>query len=1127
MKAPASEWLKLRDSLGEPVSLEMPALATRRPEYERPSRICLDLWLEKERSVRRAWVYAGEWYPGRVSPASYSHYFGTLLHVLNGLRSMGREEKIRLHVLSAVAAPMANRAHPVVCLLKFILAPEHAVEGSQLETVYQCPLKAFFEGFVGLSGSALEKSESIGAVAGRAVHRGYQWASRAHRRADGSDPRNDYRAALRSVWAGDFALLMRKPIDPKRGPSKEHTLPLRAEEPALRRCAERLSSGPEAVYHERLFYSPERGLSGKVDQLLVTDGRQELSEIKVSSNGVMETDPETGEAAPGGIQALTYHEALRAAGDGEIRRTRTHVEVFEESGAGFLADFRAVELSRHPLLTRIGVPLDPRDPRYVDLLAQNRNVGYAAESGLLTGYDRTKIDALLKQGRRLRGVGGSFEYFGGRPPCSYCPAQRRGICEDATRYDAQPPMPGFFRHIPDDLFEYWAWYHRQVSRELQEVKRHLHRLATTPLSRLEGEEGISLGGLRLAGQEERLVVLSREERFETRLRAGDSVLLSAGDGRPGDLYSVEARIVEMKGSEATLETLDPELPDASSFRIDRFEHIFQSRWQIQGLTDFLAGSMSHSPAQGRKIEVPELPRLSRILLGAERPALPPPVSTAHLADSLNPVQREAIGRALALPDESLMMIQGPPGTGKTKTVAALAREILLRHFWDSERKPVLILTGTHRAANEVVRKIDALYPDLRPYVLRVGRPSDSWEEEIRRYGLARMAGAEERIERHDFADPTMREIAIALKKGALRLEHAGIFVGTLGSANAEELKGLKFAYTLVDEAGQCAEPGTLQALRHMEPGYRGRLLLIGDHFQLPPVVGETEEPDPLPEILLRAGLREGETLKTSMLERLSRLYPEALVTLREQYRMNAPICRLISETFYGGALVPGTPETASATLEQWYARLGARPRLSGWMAEALDPGVPAVLLDTSGDPQARDSSVSLGGEESRENGREAELIARLLSALVASLPEGARARAADEMGVVSPYRRQNNRIRQELDERGPEETERTRVDTVDRFQGGEKPLLCVSLVSANPSASIGKLHEDWRRMNVALSRAQHKLILVGSRSVFAAKVRGETPAEAEARDRYRRLFEIFDRLVAEGSARVIRTENLG
>src|SRR5262249_38111182 len=105
--------------------------------------------------------------------------------------------------------------------------------------------------------------------------------------------------------------------------------------------------------------------------------------------------------------------------------------------------------------------------------------------------------------------------------------------------------------------------------------------------------------------------------------------------------------------------------------------------------------------------------------------------------------------------------------------------------------------------------------------------------------------------------------------------------------------------------------------------------------------------------------------------------------------------------------------------------------------------------------------------ESRDNPREAALIADLVAALLGPLAPPVREALAGEIGVISPYRKQNNRIRQDLQDRLGPIVEQIRVDTVDRFQGGERDIILLSLVASNPAASIGALHADWRRMNVA------------------------------------------------------------
>jgi hypothetical protein len=176
-----------------------------------------------------------------------------------------------------------------------------------------------------------------------------------------------------------------------------------------------------------------------------------------------------------------------------------------------------------------------------------------------------------------------------------------------------------------------------------------------------------------------------------------------------------------------------------------------------------------------------------------------------------------------------------------------------------------------------------------------------------------------------------------------------------------------------------------------------------------------------------------------------------------------------------------------------------------------------VFVDTSLDPAARETArPGRGIIEDGENPREAKLIGRLLAALLGSAERAGR--AASEIGVISPYRRQNNRIRQELRQRLGPTAEQIRVDTVDRFQGGERELILLSLVASNPFATIGALQADWRRMNVAISRARAKLVIVGDRQTFTGRF---TDAEEPAKARYRTLFAIVDRLAREDVGQVL------
>ncbi|MCI0346176.1 MAG: DEAD/DEAH box helicase family protein, partial [Chloroflexi bacterium] len=431
-----------------------------------------------------------------------------------------------------------------------------------------------------------------------------------------------------------------------------------------------------------------------------------------------------------------------------------------------------------------------------------------------------------------------------------------------------------------------------------------------------------------------------------------------------------------------------------------------------------------------------------------------------------------------------------------------------------EPRPVLVLANTHRACNEVVLKLHQRHADLRPYVVRLGPSRSGMEPEVRQHVLADRLDVAV-LRNVDLARDGPRTLMGLVREGQAMLREARVFVGTLAAANRPELRGLQFSTVVVDETGQATEPAALQALRHTVRGYRGRLVLVGDHRQLPPVVPDEVDASP-PASTPHAA---GPDLRISLFERLAERWPDTVLTLADQYRMCGPICELVSETFYGGRLRPATAAVADHRLTHLFAEIGADLAASPFVARAFDPARPVVLIDTSRDAAARGSTGAVGPAVDGDNPREAELIADLIAAFLAPLAAPAASRAACELGVISPYRRQNNRIRQELRDRLGNLADQVRVDTVDRFQGGERELIVLSLVASNPERAIGSLHADWRRMNVAISRARAKLIVVGDRATFTSP---SSPAEEPAKERYRRLFELIDRQAAAGTARILR-----
>ena len=262
------------------------------------------------------------------------------------------------------------------------------------------------------------------------------------------------------------------------------------------------------------------------------------------------------------------------------------------------------------------------------------------------------------------------------------------------------------------------------------------------------------------------------------------------------------------------------------------------------------------------------------------------------------------------------------------------------------------------------------------------------------------------------------------------LESAPVVAATAASCGSTVMSEQEFDVAVVDEAGQLTEPGTLAATNLAE-----RFVLVGDHQQLPPVV-RAEEGD--------AGEEPGAALSRSLFERLIERYPDAGVMLDRQYRMAQRIQAFASREFYDGQLRPASGEVAGQHLRQL-------------------PGIDVDAL-----PEHLDDRVAFvdpdGHADGNTNAEEADAVAEV----VASYREAGV--AAEDIGVIAPFRAQVA----EIDKRMPEAVA---VDTVDRFQGSSKEVIVVSFVATGGLDS--PIFEDYRRVNVALTRAKKALVLVG------------------------------------------------
>jgi ATP-dependent RNA/DNA helicase IGHMBP2 len=264
----------------------------------------------------------------------------------------------------------------------------------------------------------------------------------------------------------------------------------------------------------------------------------------------------------------------------------------------------------------------------------------------------------------------------------------------------------------------------------------------------------------------------------------------------------------------------------------------------------------------------------------------------------------------------------------------------------------------------------------------------------------------------------------------------------------------RFDLGVIDEACQSTEPGCWIPLLRSD-----RVILAGDHCQLPPTVVSSEAA--------------AEGFGVSLFERLMTQHGPAIARqLTVQYRMHQAIMDFPSREFYG-------------------ATLQADPTVCGHLLADL-PGVtatpstqsPVEFIDTAG--ASFDEEVEPDGE-SRRNQQEAALVCRKVQGL---LDGGV---AAGDIAVIAPYAAQVRLLREQLSAPGLE------IDSVDGFQGREKEAVVISLVRSNPQGEIGFL-QDVRRMNVALTRARRKLLVIGDSATLSGH------------PFYRRMIEYFDAL---------------
>jgi DNA replication ATP-dependent helicase Dna2 len=431
------------------------------------------------------------------------------------------------------------------------------------------------------------------------------------------------------------------------------------------------------------------------------------------------------------------------------------------------------------------------------------------------------------------------------------------------------------------------------------------------------------------------------------------------------------------------------------------------------------------------------PHLRTLVAGERRPQFDATsvCATQDLPDDLNAEQRNAIERALTARDYAL--VRGPPGTGKTRVVAEIARRAVAR----SER--VLVAAFTNQAVDNVLTR---LVSDGMRDVVRLGHEL-SVAPELHAYRL------QERTRLRLGWTATDGE---AVEPGELRetLRSARVVAATTATWSAERFdeagEPLRFDLAIVDEASQVTVPALLGALR-----FARRFVLVGDERQLPPLV--------VSQAAAEHGLRR--SLFAALLEQWGEV---SGVALTQQYRMHPTICGFSSRAFYDGRLeAAGAARTALLDL-------APSPQSALW--PILMPEHPMVFVDVP-------AALSREGP-----GKASPMQAQVTGRLVRGLLDAGM--SPEEIGIIAPYRAQVAAIRQRLERVMRPGEAPIVVDTVDRFQGGERQVVIVSFGGrvADGLQTRGRdFLADPNRLNVALTRAQRKLILLADRQWLTTK----------------------------------------
>lgn len=449
--------------------------------------------------------------------------------------------------------------------------------------------------------------------------------------------------------------------------------------------------------------------------------------------------------------------------------------------------------------------------------------------------------------------------------------------------------------------------------------------------------------------------------------------------------------------------------------------------------------------------------LRALIVDGRAPAFKPVSDALSLPQSsqmsMNSDQRAAVAKVMSAKDYALVL--GMPGTGKTTTIAHIIRTLV------AKGKSVLLTSYTHTAVDNILLKIR----DDKIGILRLGA-AKKIHTEVREFATlaAEPKDSLEELERSWMQPPVVATTCLTI--------------------NHPLFSRRVFDYCIVDEASQITLPVCLGPIRMAQ-----KFILVGDHYQLPPLVQNKEA--------MEGGL------DVSLFKLLCEAHPQAVVSLEHQYRMCAEVMLLSNTFIYSGRLKCGTTAVASRKLElprpdglttyhhgPQQSKSSAVEACTGpnaahcWISRSLSPDQPVVFINT--DLISSTLEAQFGSRIT--NTLEARLVTQLtVSLLSLGVPAG-------EVGIIAFYRSQLALLRQSLASAHTQTQisefaapaisgqgcAGVELHTADKFQGRDKEVVIVSCVRSNEYGTVGDLLKDRRRVNVALTRARSKLVIIGS-----------------------------------------------